>query len=98
MFDKARVNLDGFSSEDPELGLTALSSPFDRRPSLVVDDVGRVVELDGVALADFDVIDTYIARHGIDLGAAREAMALPAIEAARMILDLTVPVTRWRGW
>jgi len=34
--DRQRVNLDGFAVENPELGLTALRSPNDPEPSLVV--------------------------------------------------------------
>ena len=34
--DAQRVNLDGFAVEDPELGLTALRSPHDRAPSLLI--------------------------------------------------------------
>ena len=67
--DRQRVNLDGFAVENPELGLTALRSPNDPEPSLVVTD-GRVTELDGVPEAEFDSIDAYIARHGVDLSAA----------------------------
>jgi propanediol dehydratase large subunit len=88
--DRQRVNLDGFAVEDAELGLTALRSPHDPRPSLVVKD-GRVVELDGVAEAEFDSIDTYIARHGLDLSVADEAMALSDVEFARLLVDPAVP-------
>ena len=73
--DQQRVNLDGFAVENPELGLTALCSPHDPQPSLVVTD-GRVTELNGVPEAEFDSIDVYIARHGLDLSVADEAMAL----------------------
>ena len=58
--DRQRVNLDGFAVENPELGLTALRSPHDPKPSLVVTG-GRVTELDGVPETDFDSIDTFIA-------------------------------------
>ncbi len=34
-----------------------------------------MTELDGVAEPDFDSIDAYIARHGLDLTVAEEAMA-----------------------
>jgi propanediol dehydratase large subunit len=88
--DRQRVNLDGFAVEDAELGLTALRSPHDPRPSLVVKD-GRIVELDGVAEAEFDSIDTYIARHGLDLSVADEAMALSDVEFARLLVDPAVP-------
>jgi propanediol dehydratase large subunit len=85
-----RVNLDGFATEDPGLGLVALASPGDPAPSLVITD-GRVTELDGVAEADFDAIDAYIARHGLDLAVAREAMALSDLAFARLLTHPDVP-------
>jgi propanediol dehydratase large subunit len=88
--DRQRVNLDGFAIEDAELGLTALRSPHDPWPSLVVED-GRVTELDGVPEAEFDSIDTYIARHGLDLSVAAEAMALSDVAFARLLVDPAVP-------
>ena len=88
--DRQRVNLDGFAIEDPELGLTALRSSHDPEPSLVVAD-GRVVELDGVPEAEFDSIDTYIARHSLDLTVAEEAMALSDVAFARLLVDPAVP-------
>ena len=88
--DRQRVNLDGFAIEDAELGLTALRSPHDPRPSLVVTD-GRVTELDGVPEAEFDSIDSYIARHGLDLSVAAEAMALSDVAFARLLVDPAVP-------
>ena len=88
--DRQRVNLDGFAIEDAELGLTALRSPHDPAPSLVVTD-GRVTELDGVPEAEFDSIDTYIARHGLDLSVAAEAMALSDVAFARLLVDPAVP-------
>ena len=88
--DRQRVNLDGFAVENPELGLTALCSPHDPQPSLVVTD-GRVTELDGVPEAEFDSIDAYIARHGLDLSVADEAMALSDVAFARLLVDPAVP-------
>ncbi len=88
--DQQRVNLDGFVVEDPDLGLTALRSPHDPEPSLVVTD-GHVVELDGVPEVEFDSIDTYIARHGLDLTVAEEAMALSDVAFARLLVDPAVP-------
>jgi propanediol dehydratase large subunit len=85
-----RVNLDGFATEDPGLGLVALASPGDPAPSLVITD-GRVTELDGVAEADFDAIDAYIARHGLDLSVAPEAMALSDLAFARLLAHPDVP-------
>jgi propanediol dehydratase large subunit len=84
------VNLDGFSVPDADLGLVAMRSPHDPQPSLVVR--GReVVELDGKGANDFDVIDEFIARFGIDLDVADEAMALGDAELARMAVDVAVP-------
>ncbi len=94
--DRQRVNLDGFAVENAELGLTALRSPHDPEPSLVVRD-GRVVELDGVPEAEFDSIDTYIARHGLDLDVAAEVMAVPDVEFARRLVDPAVPRPRSSG-
>jgi propanediol dehydratase large subunit len=73
----------------PELGLVALRSTGDPEPSLVVDD-GRVVELDGRPAAEFDVIDRFIAEHGLDLEVASAAMALADAELARRLVDVDV--------
>src|SRR5207248_1558252 len=88
--DRQRVNLDGFAVENAELGLTALRSPHDPAPSLTVTG-GRVTEMDGVPEAEFDSIDAYIARHGLDLDVAAEAMALPDVAFARLLVDPAVP-------
>ena len=88
--DEQRVNLDGFAHEDVGLGLIALSSPHDPPPSLVVEG-GRVVEMDGRAVADFDALDAMIAASGIDLAVAEEAMAVPDVVFARMMVDPAVP-------
>jgi propanediol dehydratase large subunit len=88
--DAQRVNLDGFAKEEPALGLIALRSPHDPEPGLVISG-GRVVELDGVAEGNFDAIDAYIARHGLDLEAANEAMGLSDVEFARRLVSPDVP-------
>ncbi|CAN5317765.1 propanediol/glycerol family dehydratase large subunit [soil metagenome] len=89
VLDTKPVNLDGFSVADPELGLIAMSSPHDPSPSLVLDG-GQVIELDGKSVAEFDVIDEFIARYGIDLEVADEAMALEDAALARMAVDVNV--------
>lgn len=88
--DAQRVNLDGFAVEDAELGLIAFDSPHDPRPSLVVRE-GRVVEMDGRSEAEFDVLDEFIARHGLDLAVAEEAMALEDLDYARLVVSPDVP-------
>ena len=76
--------------EEPALGLIAFSSPFDPEPSLRIED-GRVVELDGKREAEFDMVEEFIARRGIDVGVADEAMAVDTVDFARMIVDPGVP-------
>jgi propanediol dehydratase large subunit len=88
--DAQRVNLDGFAVEDAELGLVAMRSPHDPPPGLVIRD-GRVTEMDGVPEDRFDSLDAYIARHGIDLTVAEEAMSLPDVEFARRLVSPDVP-------
>ena len=88
--DAQRVNLDGFAREEPGLGLVALRSPADPEPGLVISG-GRVTEMDGVPEASFDAIDAYIARHGLDLQVAGEAMGLTEVEFARRLVSPDVP-------
>ena len=90
ILDAKPVNLDGFSVTNPELGLVAMHSPFDPEPALVIRD-GVIVELDGKAVEDFDVIDEFIARYGLDLDVAEEAMALDDKALARLSADFNVP-------
>jgi propanediol dehydratase large subunit len=93
------ISEDNLVPEDPALGLIAFSSPFDPEPSLRIES-GRIVELDGRPEAEFDVLDEFIARHGIDIQVAEEAMALDTVQFARMIVDPGVPrseVTRLAG-
>ena len=88
--DAQRVNLDGFAVENADLGLVAMRSPYDPEPSLVIHD-GRVTELDGVPEDRFDSIDAYIARHGLDLAVAQEAMSLPDVVFAHRLVSPDVP-------
>jgi propanediol dehydratase large subunit len=74
----------------PELGLVAMDGPNDPEPSLVVED-GRVVEIDGRREDEFDVIDHFVARRGIDVEAAAEASKLSDDEIARRLVDVDVP-------
>jgi propanediol dehydratase large subunit len=84
------VNKDGFIKEWPEVGLVAMESPNDPRPSIRIQG-GRIVELDGKARDDFDMIDTWIADHAIDVSVAEEAMAVDSNDFARMLVDVNVP-------
>src|SRR5881398_1640716 len=74
----------------PELGLVAMNGPNDPEPGLEVRD-GRVVSLDGRGEDEFDALDHFIARHGIDVDVAAESAALPDEEIARKLVDVDVP-------
>jgi propanediol dehydratase large subunit len=74
----------------PELGLVAMNGPNDPEPGLEVED-GRVVFLDGRSEGDFDALDHFIARHGLDLDVAEEAMVLDELDVARRLVDVDVP-------
>lgn len=83
------VNLDGFVEEWPEVGMVAMDSAFDPEPSIRVVD-GVICEMDGRVRADFDFIDQFIADYAIDVAGAQAAMAIPATEIARMLVDPNV--------
>ncbi len=84
--NEQRVNLDGFATPAPELGLVAFNGPNDPAPSLVIT-AGRITELDGRPESEFDSIDSFIAMHGIDLEVANEAMAINSLDFARRLVD-----------
>jgi len=91
-WDERPLRLDRFAVEDAENGFAAFHSPHDPKPGIGIAD-GRVVSLDGVAEADFDMIDIFVARYHIDPAVAPEAMAMPSPQIARMLVDMNVPRT-----
>ena len=50
------INRDGFVEEWPEVGLIAMESPHDPKPSIRVEG-GTIVEMDGKSRAEFDFIE-----------------------------------------
>lgn len=93
------VNHDGFVQEWSEVGLIAMGSPKDPKPSIKISG-GRVVELDGKTREQFDMIDQFIADYAIDISAAEKAMSIDDTEFARMLCDVNVPreeITRLTG-
>ena len=74
----------------PELGLVAMDGPNDPEPGLEVEN-GQVVSMDGRPAGDFDVIDRFVARYGLDLDVAAEAAQLSDDEIARTLVDVDVP-------
>lgn len=75
--DKRPVNLDGYINEWPEMGFAAMSSPYDPKPSIRVEN-GKIVELDGKKREDFDFIDQFIADYAINIDLAERSMSVPA--------------------
>jgi propanediol dehydratase large subunit len=90
ILDERDINRETFVEPWPEAGLSVADSPYDPEPGLRVEG-GRVVELDGRPRDDFDLLDRFIADHALDLAAAEEAMATPALAIARMLADINVP-------
>jgi propanediol dehydratase large subunit len=74
----------------PELGLVAMNGPGDPEPELVVEN-GEVVRLDGRSRADFDVLDHFVVRYGLDLDVAAETARVTDDELARRLVDVATP-------
>jgi propanediol dehydratase large subunit len=74
----------------PELGLVAMDGPDDPEPALELEG-GRVVAMDGRREEDFDIIDRFVARYGLDLDVAAEAAQLTDDEIAHRLVDVDVP-------
>lgn len=91
-WDARPLRHDQFAIEDPANGFAAFNGAADPRPGLKIE-AGRVTEMDGVKAADFDMIDAFIATYHIDPAIAPEAMAIPASDLARMLVDMNVPRT-----
>ncbi|RBP09896.1 propanediol dehydratase large subunit [Roseiarcus fermentans] len=93
-WDLRPLRLDSFAEENPEDGFSVFSSPYDPKPSLRLAADGAVLEMDGRAATDFDVLDAFIARHHIDPEVAGEAMEMDSARIARMLVDVNVPRPR----
>ncbi|EDN9304132.1 propanediol/glycerol family dehydratase large subunit [Listeria monocytogenes] len=87
---KRPVNQDGFVKEWIEEGLIAMESPNDPKPSIKIEN-GKVVEMDSKKLANFDLIDHFIAKYGVDLSRAEEVMQMDSVKLANMLCDPNVP-------
>lgn len=58
------IKKDGFVKEWPEVGLIAMNSDLDPKPSIKVVD-GKIVEMDGKTREDFDMLDQFIADRAV---------------------------------
>lgn len=89
-WDARPLRLDQFAIEDPENGFSAFAGAADPAPGLTVEN-GKITSMDGVQSQNFDMIDAFIASHHLDIEVAEEAMAIPAEQLARMLVDMNVP-------
>ena len=87
ILEERDINRETFVQEWPEVGLIAMDSPLDPRPSLRIED-GQVVEMDGKSRDEFDLIDRFIADNALELERADEAMQLKSLDIARMLVDV----------
>lgn len=87
--EKRPVHLDGFVKEWPDEGFVAMMGPNDPKPSIKIEN-GVVTELDSKKRADFDLIDLYISKYGINLDKAEEVMAMDSTKIANMLVDPNV--------
>lgn len=83
------VNQDGFVEEWPEVGLIAMGSPNDPKPSVKVQN-GKIVEMDGIPRDKFDFIDQFIADYALDVNMTEQAMAMDDMAIAKMLVDVNV--------
>lgn len=89
MLEARPVNQDGFVVEWPEVGLMAMGSPNDPKPSIKIEN-GKIVEMDGIPRSQFDFIDQFIADYAIDTTIAPKAMSMSDTEIAKMLVDVNV--------
>lgn len=87
------VNKDGFVKEWAEVGLIAMNSPFDPKPSIKIEN-GVVTELDSRKRSEFDLLDYWIADYAIELSNAEKVMAMDSKKIAHMLVDINVPRTQ----
>ncbi len=87
--EKMPINMDSFFVQWPEGGLSAMDSPYDPKPSIRIKN-GVIVEMDGKSIDEFDSIETFISRYGINKDLAYSAMGIPAEDIARMLVDVNI--------
>lgn len=62
VLDAREVNKDGFVTEWADVGLIAMGSPNDPKPSIKVEN-GVITEMDGRKRAEFDFNELFIANY-----------------------------------
>jgi propanediol dehydratase large subunit len=87
--DARPVKKDGFVTEWPEVGLIAMNSDLDPKPSIKVEN-GVIVEMDGKTRDEFDMLDQFIADYAIHIDDAEEAMKVDSLTIANMLVDINI--------
>lgn len=87
--EKRPIHQDTFVKEWPEEGFVAMMGPNDPKPSVKVEN-GKIVEMDGKKREDFDLIDLYIAKYGINIDNVEKVMNMDSTKIARMLVDPNV--------
>lgn len=87
--EKRPIHQDTFVKEWPEEGFVAMMGPNDPKPSIKVEN-GKIVEMDGKKREDFDLIDLYIAKYGINIDNVEKVMNMDSTKIARMLVDPNV--------
>lgn len=90
ILEKRPIHQDGFVKEWIDEGFIAMESPNDPKPSIKIEN-GVITELDSKPRKDFDLIDLYIAEHGIDQTNAEKVLAMDSAKIANMLCDPNVP-------
>ncbi len=90
VLDARDVNKDGFITEWADVGLIAMGSPNDPKPSVKVEN-GIIAEMDGKKRADFDFNELFIANYAINAAIAEQMMSMTCVDLARKIVDINVP-------
>lgn len=89
ILEQRPVHKDGFVKEWSEVGMIAVGSPYDPKPSVKVEN-GKIVEMDEKKRSEFDFIDIFIADYAINVKNTEKAMAMDSLEIARMLVDINV--------
>lgn len=87
------VHKDGFTGEWIDVGLIAMGSPADPEPSIKIED-GKIVEMDGVKRADFNMNEQFVADYAINIEMVPKAMAMSEREIAHMLVDVNISRTK----
>ncbi|GGI62528.1 propanediol/glycerol family dehydratase large subunit [Limosilactobacillus sp. RRLNB_1_1] len=87
--EKRPIHQDTFVKEWPEEGFVAMMGPNDPKPSVKVEN-GKIVEMDGKKREDFDLIDLYIAKYGINVDNVEKVINMDSTKIARMLVDPNV--------